>query len=120
MKKVNIFAGLIGNALEWYDFLLYAYFASILAPLFFPSEDPFVSLLLAFGAFAIGFMARPLGALIIGRMGDLYGRKKALTFSMSLMSVTTFAIGLLPTFQVIGIFAPVILILIRCLQGFAV
>ncbi len=120
MKKINLLAGLIGNALEWYDFLLYAYFATILAPLFFPAENYFFSLLLTFSVFSIGFLARPLGAMFIGRMGDLYGRKRALLFSISVMSICTFAIGLLPTYQMIGIFAPICLTIIRCLQGFAV
>lgn len=121
-RKFNttILAASIGSILEWYDFLLYAYFATMLAPLFFPAKDPFVSLLLTYSAFALGFLARPFGAFIIGRFGDVYGRRKALIFTICSMSIPTVLIGLLPTYQTIGIWAPIILVLIRCLQGFAV
>lgn len=120
ISKTVMLAGVVGNALEWYDFLLYAYFASVIAPLFFPAKTPFVSLLLTFGVFALGFLVRPLGGLIIGRFGDVYGRKKALIFTIWLMTVPTVLIGLLPSYATIGIAAPIILTLIRCLQGFAV
>ncbi len=120
MKKMTLIASLAGNTLEWYDYLLYAYFASILAPLFFPSADPRVSLLLTFAAFAVGFFARPLGAIVLGHIGDTYGRKTTLLISMSLITIATIGIGLLPTYQAIGAAAPIILTLIRCIQGFAV
>lgn len=116
----TILAASIGSILEWYDFLLYAYFATILAPLFFPAKDPFVSLLLTYSAFALGFLARPFGAFIIGRLGDVYGRRKALIFTICCMSIPTTLIGLLPTYATIGILAPIMIVLIRCLQGFAV
>lgn len=119
-KKTTLIAGIVGNALEWYDFLLYAYFASVLAPLFFPAKTEFLSLLITFSVFAIGFLVRPLGALVIGRWGDLYGRKKALIYTISLMTIPTVMIGLLPSYASIGIAAPILLTLIRCVQGFAV
>ncbi len=119
-SKTTLFAGIIGNALEWYDFLLYSYFAPILAPLFFPAKTAFLSLLMTFSVFALGFLVRPLGAIVIGQWGDRYGRRKALIFSISLMTIPTVAMGLLPTHASIGIMAPILLTIIRCVQGFAV
>lgn len=110
-------SGMIGNILEWYDFTLYGYLAVIMANLFFPSENQLVSLLASFGAFAIGFLFRPLGSVMFGYIGDKFGRKKALVLSMMLMAFPTFSIGLLPTYQQIGILAPILLILLRVLQG---
>ncbi len=117
---ITTLAGLVGNTLEWYDFLLYAYFAPIIAPLFFPAKTYFLSLVMVFGVFALGFLVRPIGALVIGRWGDIYGRKRALIFTISLMTLPTVAIGILPSYQAIGIAAPLLLTMIRCLQGFAV
>jgi proline/betaine transport protein TphA len=120
MKKFTAISGIMGNALEWYDFLLYAYFASLLAPLFFPNKSAFLSLLMMLGVFAVGFLARPLGAIVIGNFGDKYGRKKALVFSITIMTLATACVGLLPTYSSIGYLAPFLLVSIRCLQGFAV
>ncbi len=120
IKKTILLAGLIGSALEWYDFLLYAYFASILAPLFFPAQDHTVSLILTYAVFALGFFVRPLGAIFLGHIGDLYGRKFALIVSISLMTLAMLFIGVLPTYQTIGIWAPILLMMIRFIQGFAV
>ena len=120
MIKKDLAAGIIGNALEWYDFFLYAYLASILAPLFFPSQNPSSSLLIYFGIFAVSFLARPLGGLMMGRLGDIYGRKKILIFSLSLMTLPTLAIGLLPTYNSLGIISPVLLTLLRFLQSLAI
>jgi MHS family proline/betaine transporter-like MFS transporter len=92
-----IAAGTVGNVLEWYDFAVYGFFASILAEQFFPSDDPTVSLIAAFGAFAAGFLMRPVGAALFGHIGDKYGRARALVLSVLLMAVPTFLIGLLPT-----------------------
>lgn len=111
------FSGMVGNILEWYDFTLYGYLAAILAQVFFPSEDPIASLLASSGAFAVGFIFRPLGSIMFGYIGDKYGRKKALIISIMLMAFPTFLIGLLPTYQQIGILAPVLLIILRILQG---
>ncbi|BCA56970.1 MFS transporter [Nitrospira sp. KM1] len=113
-------AGAVGNVLEWYDFALYGYFASVLAVLFFPSDEPSLSLLSAFGVFAIGFLARPMGALLFGYWGDTAGRRSALAWSVILMAVPTVVVGLLPTYQDIGLFAPLALTCCRFLQGISV
>lgn len=113
-------AGAIGNVLEWYDFALYGYFAPVLAALFFPSEQPSVSLLSVLGVFAVGFLARPLGALLFGYWGDTAGRRSALVWSVSLMALPTLLVGLLPTYETIGMLAPVALTFFRFLQGLSV
>lgn len=110
-------SGMVGNILEWYDFTLYGYLAVIMAQLFFPSENQVASLLASFGAFAVGFFFRPLGSIMFGYIGDKYGRKTALVISMMLMAIPTFLIGLLPTYQQIGIMAPLLLVFLRILQG---
>jgi Arabinose efflux permease len=116
----TLMAGAIGNVLEWYDFALYGYFAPIFAAMFFPSEQVSVSLLSAFGVFAIGFLARPLGALLFGYIGDTLGRRDALAWSVILMAIPTVIVGLLPTYETIGILAPLALTLCRFLQGLSV
>lgn len=113
-------AGAVGNVLEWYDFALYGYFAPVFAAMFFPSEQPSVSLLSAFGIFAIGFLARPLGALFFGYVGDTVGRRDALAWSVILMAIPTVVVGLLPTYATIGIAAPLALTFCRFLQGLSV
>ncbi|MEM8841962.1 MAG: MFS transporter [Pseudomonadota bacterium] len=118
-RKLAI-AGIAGNVLEWYDFAVYGYFAPVLAQLFFPSQDPTVSLIAAYGAFAAGFVMRPLGALFFGHIGDRYGRKTALVCSIALMAVSSLAIGILPTYEQIGIAASVLMVVIRLFQGAAV
>ena len=122
MKKHSktLFAGMIGNVLEWYDFVVYGFLAVIIGELFFPSSDPMVSLLKSFGVFAVGFVMRPVGAILFGHIGDKYGRKKALTISIIMMAVSTTAIGLLPTYAQIGILAPTLLVLLKLLQGLSV
>lgn len=110
-------SGMVGNILEWYDFTLYGYLAVIMAALFFPSENQIASMLASFGAFAVGFFFRPLGSLMFGYIGDKFGRKKALVVSIMLMALPTFFIGLLPTYTQIGILAPVLLVILRILQG---
>src|SRR6185295_10544385 len=89
----TLVAGSIGNALEWYDFALYGYFAPVIAVLFFPSDHPSVSLISVFGVFAVGFLARPLGALLFGYWGDTIGRRKALARSVLLMAIPTCLVG---------------------------
>jgi MFS transporter, MHS family, proline/betaine transporter len=116
----TLLAGAIGNVLEWYDFALYGYFAPVFAALFFPSEDPSVSLISAFGVFAIGFLARPLGALLFGYWGDTVGRRETLARSVILMAIPTCGVGLLPTFDTIGVAAPLALTFCRFLQGLSV
>lgn len=116
----TLMAGAIGNVLEWYDFALYGYFAPVFAATFFPSEQPSVSLLSAFGVFAIGFLARPLGALLFGYIGDTLGRREALAWSIILMAIPTVVVGMLPTYATIGIAAPFALTCCRFLQGLSV
>jgi MHS family proline/betaine transporter-like MFS transporter len=113
-------AGVIGNVLEWYDFAVYGFFAPILAAKFFPAADPRVSLLAAFGAFAVGFLMRPVGAALFGHIGDRYGRARALLFSVAMMAVPTVLMGLLPTYDTIGIAASVLIVALRMCQGIAV
>lgn len=111
---------LAGNVLEWYDFALYGSFATLFARIFFPPGNPFLSLLETFGAFAVGYVTRPVGGILFGHVGDTGGRKKALVWSILLMSVPTVLVGLLPTYQQAGMTAPVLLILLRMLQGIAI
>jgi MFS transporter, MHS family, proline/betaine transporter len=115
-----IAAGAIGNVLEWYDFSVYGYFAATIGRAFFPNQDPVAQLLSAFGIFAIGFIVRPLGGILVGHIGDRYGRRAALTVSVAAMAIPTFLIGLLPGHQTLGVMAPVILTLLRVIQGLSV
>lgn len=116
----TIIAGIVGNILEWYDFGVYGFFASIIAMHFFPSEDPSISLIAAFGAFAAGFLMRPVGAVIFGHIGDRYSRGLALQLSVICMAIPTFIIGLLPTYETIGVTAAVLMVMMRMMQGIAV
>src|SRR5215469_17678037 len=115
-----IVAGIAGNIMEWYDFSVYGYFAAIIGRHFFPTGDRTTSLLAAFGVFAAGFFMRPLGSLLFGYIGDKKGRKRALTISVGMMAVPTFLIGVLPTYQQIGLWASLLLVLLRLLQGLSV
>ncbi|MGW7412452.1 MFS transporter [Streptomyces sp. NPDC054863] len=113
-------ASLIGTTVEWYDFFLYGSAAALVFnTLFFPSGDPLVGTLIAFVTYAIGFAARPLGGVVFGHFGDRIGRKKLLVLSLLLMGGATFAMGLLPTYETIGIGAPIMLTVLRLVQGFA-
>ncbi|GGX21050.1 MFS transporter [Streptomyces chryseus] len=119
LKRI-VAASLIGTTIEWYDFFLYGSAAALVFnELFFPGSDPLVGTLLAFLTYAVGFAARPLGALVFGHYGDRLGRKKLLVLSLLLMGGATFAIGLLPTHAAIGSAAPVLLTVLRLVQGFA-
>ncbi len=109
-----------GTILEWYDFSIYAYFASTLAALFFPHEDNLTSIILAYSVFAIGFLVRPIGAILFGHFGDRIGRKKILIYSSVLIAGSTTLIGLLPTYSQAGKLAPILLIVLRILQGLAI
>ncbi|MTW18690.1 MFS transporter [Rhodoplanes serenus] len=111
--------GIWGTIVEWYDYAIYGFLATIIARNFFPSEDETTGLLAAFATFGIGFVARPLGGILIGRMGDVVGRKSALITTLFMMAVSTVAIGLLPTYAAIGIWAPTCLVVLRLLQGFS-
>jgi MHS family proline/betaine transporter-like MFS transporter len=115
-----VIAGGIGNIVEWYDFGLYGLLAPVLASEFFPSHDRIAALLGVYGGFAVGFAMRPIGAVVLGRVGDRQGRQRVLLLSVLLMGAATLAIGLLPAYKAIGIWAPILLIMIRLFQGFSV
>jgi metabolite-proton symporter len=116
-----IASSLIGTTIEWYDFFLYGSAAALVFnKLFFPSFDPLVGTLLAFATYAVGFVARPLGGIVFGHFGDRIGRKKLLMWSLVMMGLATVLIGILPGYESIGIWAPIGLIVLRVLQGFAV
>ena len=118
-EKRVIFASSLGTVFEWYDFYLYATLAPFFALLFFPKGNETAALLSAFATYAAGFLVRPFGALLFGRIGDLVGRKYTFLITIVVMGGATFAVGLLPTFQTIGWFAPVLLVTLRLLQGLA-
>ena len=116
-----IMSSLVGTTIEWYDFFLYGSAAALVFNrLFFPSYDPITGTLLAFATYALGFVARPVGGIVFGHFGDRIGRKRLLMLSLILMGVATILIGLLPTYSQIGIWAPIALIVLRLVQGFAV
>jgi MHS family proline/betaine transporter-like MFS transporter len=115
-----IAAGMIGNVLEWYDFAIYGYFAAQIGRQFFPHEDPVAQLLSTFGILAIGYLVRPIGGALIGHIGDRFGRRAALTYSVAAMAIPTFLIGLLPGYASLGLLAPIALTLLRMLQGLSV
>jgi MHS family proline/betaine transporter-like MFS transporter len=112
-------AAVIGNVLEWYDFAVYGYVAAIIGRNFFPGTDETTELLKAFLTFGLGFVARPIGGIVIGRMGDTHGRKAALLLTIFLMAAGTVLIGILPTYASIGFAAPALLLLARLMQGFS-
>jgi metabolite-proton symporter len=117
VRKV-IVASLIGTSLEWYDFFIYGTAAALVFnQLFFPTFEPLVGTLLAFTTYAVGFVARPVGGLVFGHYGDRIGRKNVLVVTLLLMGIATFAIGLLPTYATIGVWAPIVLVALRFLQG---
>jgi MHS family shikimate/dehydroshikimate transporter-like MFS transporter len=114
------FSSLLGNTIEWYDFYIYGTAtALVFNQIFFPSFDPLVGTLLAFGTFSVGAIMRPLGGMVCGHFGDKIGRKSMLVWTLILMGGATVLIGLVPSYAQIGIFAPILLILLRCVQGFA-
>ncbi len=112
-------SAVLGNILEWFDFAVYAFFATIIAAKFFPSEDHTVSILATFAVFGGGFLARPIGSIIIGKIADSKGRKVALIITIYFMALSTIGIGLLPSYETIGIFAPILLMVFRIVQGLA-
>ena len=113
-------AGFIGNVVEWYDFALYGYLAGVIAPVFFPADNPAAGLIATYGIFAAGFMMRPLGAAAFGWFGDRYGRARTMQISVMLMALPTLLLGLLPSYAQIGLLAPVLLVVVRLLQGLSV
>lgn len=113
-------ASFIGTALEHYDFLLYGYVSALVfGQLFFPSDDPAISTIVSFAAFAVGFIARPLGSVIAGHFGDRFGRKNVLIVTLLIAGVATVLMGVLPTYATIGLWAPILLVTLRLVQGFA-
>jgi MHS family proline/betaine transporter-like MFS transporter len=112
-------AGLIGNVLEWFDFAVYGYFASDIGSQFFPKSSHAAQQLATFGVFALGFLARPVGSIVLGSVGDRIGRRALLTLSIALMGGATLVLGLLPTYNQIGVAAPLLLMLMRLIQGFS-
>ena len=113
-------SSLAGTAVEWYDFFLYGTAAALVFnKLFFPTTDPLVGTMLALGTFAAGFVARPLGAVVLGHFGDRHGRRSTLVASLLLMGIATTLIAFIPPYAVIGIAAPLLLLFLRLVQGFA-
>jgi len=117
--KQAVVAAVVGNVLEWYDFSVYAFVAAIIARKFFPGGNEVAGLLAAFALYGIGFLARPLGGIVIGRIGDLRGRKAALVLTIFLMAAGTTMIGLIPSYETIGLAAPALLVIARLMQGFS-
>ena len=118
-QRKIVFAAVIGNLLEFFDFTVYSYFALTIGKQFFPADDPVTSSLLAFAVFAVGFVMRPLGGIVLGRYADRAGRKPALTLTILLMAIGSAAIGLAPSYAQIGLAAPVLIVVARLVQGFA-
>jgi MFS family permease len=114
-------SGWIGSALEYYDFFIYAQAAALVFPnIFFPSTNPQVAIVAAFATFGVGYVARPIGAFVLGHWGDTHGRKNVLVLCMLLMGGSTFLVALLPTYSAVGVIAPILLVILRLIQGFAV
>ncbi len=120
MLRKAVVGASVGNAVEWFDFAVYGYLAATLGAVFFPSEDPTVSLLSSFAVFGVAFFMRPLGGFFFGPLGDRIGRQRTLATVIILMSVSTLVVGFLPGYAAIGIWAPILLVIARCLQGFSV
>ncbi|SIN89219.1 MFS transporter [Paraburkholderia phenazinium] len=120
MIRRIIFSSSVGNALEWFDFSVYGYFAGIIAKQFFPMHDEWLSTLLAIATFGISFLMRPIGAVVLGIYGDRKGRKAALTLAITLMMVGTLTMAVMPPYAMIGLAAPVLILVARLVQGFAV
>lgn len=119
VRRRVVGATFVGNFVEWFDYAVYGYLAATIAVVFFPPGDPTVQLLSAWGVFAVSFLIRPIGGFFWGWVGDRFGRKTALSWSILIMSVATFGIGLLPTYQAIGLLAPMLLLILRIFQGFS-
>src|ERR1700754_4245193 len=114
-------SGWIGSALEYYDFFIYATAASLIFPqIFFPKGDPRVAIVASLATYGVGYVARPIGAFFLGHWGDTHGRKTVLILCMFLMGISTMAVGELPTYQQVGVLAPILLVVLRLIQGFAV
>ena len=118
-RRKVVMASFIGNFVEWFDYAAYGYLAAIIATVFFPETDKTTALLATFAVFAISFLVRPLGGVVWGHIGDKVGRKQALSLSILIMSGATFCIALLPSYGAVGVFAPILLLLVRVVQGFS-
>src|SRR4051795_11358179 len=118
-EKRVIFASSLGTVFEWYDFYLYGSLSAVIAAQFFSGVNPTAAFIFALLAFAAGFAVRPFGALVFGRLGDLWGRKNTFLITMLLMGLATFGVGLLPSYGAIGVAAPVLLVSLRLIQGLA-
>src|SRR5215510_9085504 len=114
-----ILASSLGTLIEWYDFYIFGSLATVIANQFFPKTNPTAALLSTLATFAAGFIVRPFGALVFGRLGDLIGRKYTFLLTLIIMGGSTFAIGLIPSYESIGVFAPAIILLLRLMQGLA-
>src|SRR5918994_946214 len=113
--------GWMGSALEYYDFFIYAQAAALVFPeIMFAADDPQVAIIASFATYGVGYVARPIGAFFLGHWGDKHGRKNVLVLCMLLMGGSTFLVGILPTYQAIGVMAPLLLVILRLIQGFAV
>jgi MFS transporter, MHS family, proline/betaine transporter len=119
LAKQAVIATSLGNAMEWFDFGLYSYLAVTIGKVFFPESDPSVQLIYSFATFALAFIARPIGGLVLGMLGDRIGRKKVLSITLIMMAAATLSIGLIPSYSSIGIAAPILLLLARLIQGFS-
>ena len=114
-------SGWIGSALEYYDFFIYATAASLVFPqIFFPSENPRTAIIASLATYGVGYVARPIGAFVLGHWGDTHGRKNVLILCMFLMGISTLLVGVLPTYAQVGVLAPILLVILRLVQGFAV
>src|SRR5256712_10396993 len=113
-------ASWVGSALEYYDFFIYGTAAALVfGRIFFPGSDPAAGTLLALATFGVGYVARPVGAFFMGHIGDKFGRKRVLIFTLFLMGASTFLVGCLPTYNQVGVFAPLLLVILRLCQGFS-
>src|ERR1700688_823045 len=119
MRRRVVLASILGNGLEWFDFVSYGYFASIIAKVFFPGGGD-LALMLTYATFAIGFVVRPIGGIILGAYADRYGRRRALSLLIVMMAFGTLTLGLTPSFATIGIAAPIIVVLGRVVQGISI
>ena len=118
-KAVQVAAAVVGNALEWYDFIVFGFFAVVIAKLFFPASSQYASLLLTTATFGVGFFMRPVGGVVLGVYADRKGRKAALLLVVGLMTIAIALIGFAPTYATIGVAAPLIIVIARLLQGFS-
>ena len=119
MRRRVVFASILGNGLEWFDFVSYGYFASIIAKVFFPAGSD-LSLMLTYATFAVGFVVRPIGGIVLGAYADRYGRRRALSLLIMMMAFGTLTLGLTPAYASIGIAAPIIIVLGRVVQGISI